>query len=186
MSTNTNRRGQHRRYADRRIAALLQIHEIFFYEPPGLARQEQLIQAIQSDYETDRGALLVPDAQHPHALRFLCRSGDWGPNATKFLSGSGITALRNAHSETPGALTLSRFRSTSLFSDESWNALWHEDLLTPASALLSVNIAAPTGESLGWLLLALNGASREWSSHDRDLAEEIALLLAQAMQRGII
>jgi GAF domain-containing protein len=128
----------------------------------------------------------VPDV-NPEGLRFLCRSGNWGVFKDRTtLSGCGISALLSVHAENHGALTLSRFRQTSQFDSSAWDALWNTDLGEPASALLSVDIADNTDVVLGWLIVALNGTSREWSSHDRDLAEEIALLLAVAMKRAIL
>lgn len=184
MTESSNRRGKHRRYADRRIAALLQVHEVLFHDACDPNCANRLLQVLQDDFEVDRAAFLRPSEGPDNGLQVPFRSGDWGdaPLAAQ-MTGDGIDALIRIHRQASGALTLSRFRQPSVFEASAWDALWTKNMLHPASALLSVSIDAP-GDRGGFLFLILNGTSREWSSHDRDLAEETAAILAVATSRS--
>lgn len=84
-----------------------------------------------------------------------------------------------------GAITLSRFRRPSILDQETWDQLWEKDLAgMGASGLLSVAIV-PEKAMPYYLWLVLSGSSREWTSHDRNLAEEVATLMGKAADRAM-
>jgi hypothetical protein len=112
-------------------------------------------------------------------------AGQWTLSvAGRVFSGPGIKMLLELHHAAPGTLTLTRVKRPSAFSAESWESLWNSDLGASAMALLSVGIhpkkAAP---QVLWLIQ--NGYSREWSSRDRELAEEVAAVLGKGADRAL-
>lgn len=182
MERRQNRRGIHRRYADRRVAALLTLYEILYHENPGPSRDTNMLAAIQEDYQIDRAALLSKEDDNKLGVIGIC--GNWGAiSKGSVLTGVGLCAILDAHREVGGALTLSKFKRPSMIDTQAWEDLWSKDLSTPASALLSVPIE-PKNAKPAFLWLALDAASREWSSHDRDLSEEIASLLGVALDKN--
>ncbi len=185
MKGTQERREVFRRYADRRRALMLAIHEILFDQRSGEARDRDLLEEIRCDFRTD-GAVLVhklTEKNKSDSVTLLAAAGDWEraqPGNT--FEGEGIEALLRAQENAHGAVALSRFRPTSLINDNAWEHLWQDDLGKPATALLSVDIKPSEARpALIWLIL--NGASREWSSHDRQLLEEVADLLSRAADR---
>ena len=186
MNHSQNRRNQFRRYADRRVAALLAIHEILFYESPGPERDGRLMTALNDDYQTDRVALVEAISSKPSAVTVLCTSQSWTSlPENRLLSGTGIERIIETHKQFEGALTLSRFRSSSAFEDSEWQSLWESDFGAPASALLSVPVFPASGASV-YLWLIVDSGSREWSSHDRDLSEEEAVFFARVLDKGYL
>ncbi len=180
MTEEHNRRGQFRRYADRRVAALLELHEILFYDAPGPERDLRFFRSVAEDFQVDRTALLTISEGFP-VLRHL--TGNWGTlTIGDSLLGDGVKKIVEAHGTFDGALTLSKFRRSSLFQSDEWNALWARDLTEPATAMLSVPVRPRQGTALLWLVL--DASSREWSSHDRDLSEEEAHLIGVLLDRG--
>ena len=186
MMNKKNRRAQFRRYSDRRVAALLELHEIFFYEPAGEARNALLMNTINEDYQTDRVALVQSTPENSSAVSVLSASENWpGVHPESILEGTGIRRIMLTHQHFEGALTLSKFRSSSAFEDGEWQSLWERDLGSPASALLSVPVF-PDNAAPAFLWLVADGGSREWSSHDRDLSEEEAVMMARAIGQGML
>ncbi len=187
MTETQERREVFRRYADRRRALMLAIHEILFDQRPGEARDRNILEEIRYDFCTD-GAVLVrklTEKNPSDSVTLLATAGDWdrtkpGDN----FEGEGIEALLSAQENAHGAVALSRFRPTSLISDNAWEHLWQTDLGKPASALLSVDLK-PSQARPALIWLTLDAASREWSSHDRQLLEEAADLLSRAADRAV-
>jgi len=185
MSSSEDRRGKYRRYADRRVAVMLALHEILFDQDPGPARDALLLEEMMADFETD-------------AAVFLRRRGDPGPVALETTAavgatqtvpdarfcGDGLRNLLSVQQSVQGAVTLSRFRRPSMLDAGTWDSLWETDLgLLGATGLLSIDIVPRVAPPF-FLWLVLVGSSREWTSHDRDLAEEIARLLAKAADKS--
>ncbi|MBN2530299.1 MAG: hypothetical protein JXR76_28175 [Deltaproteobacteria bacterium] len=186
MNNKQNRRAQFRRYSDRRVTALLELHEILFYEPVGAARNMLLMNTINEDYQTDRVALVQTVSEKPSCVTVLSASEKWPVSgAGTLLEGEGIQRIVLTHQHFEGALTLSKFRSSSAFSISEWQSLWERDLGAPASALLSVPVF-PRKLAPAFLWLVADSGSREWSSHDRDLSEEEALMMARVIQQGML
>ncbi|MBN2341460.1 MAG: GAF domain-containing protein [Deltaproteobacteria bacterium] len=186
MNNHQNRRAQFRRYSDRRVAALLELHEVLFYEPPGEARSRLFLNMMNSDYQTDRAAIVRLISAGQGRVSVIAASEGWERlQPGDFLDGSGIRRIVETHQEFDGALTLSKFRSSSAFQNGEWQALWEEDLQQPASALLSVPIRY-SGTAIAYLWLLVNSGSREWSSHDRDLSEEEASFLARVLEKKLL
>ncbi len=187
MTGTNERREVFRRYGDRRRALMLSIHEILFDQLPGEARDHNLLDEICGDFCTD-GAVLVrklTEKGTPDSVTLLASAGDWdGVQSGDIFEGEGIEALLSAQEDAQGAVALSRFRRTSLINDNAWEQLWQNDLGKPATGLLSVDLKpSEASPSLIWLIL--NGASREWSSHDRQLLEEAADLLSRAADKVV-
>ena len=78
QQNNANRRGTFRRYSDRRVAALLELYEILYHEPPGAKRNQNLLNTMSIDYQVDRAALVTPRAENERTLTFVSLHGDWG------------------------------------------------------------------------------------------------------------
>ena len=168
------------------MAALLELHEILFYESAGPARDLHFMDTMNEDYQTDRVALVQTVGDNRSGVRVLCASAKWPePKQNSILDGPGIQRIVATHAHFEGALTLSRFRSSSVFVNGEWQSLWERDLMAPASALLSVPIY-PRNQPMSYLWLVADSGSREWSSHDRDLSEEEALLLARIIENGLL
>lgn len=185
MKGTSERREIFRRYADRRRALMLAIHEILFDQRPGEDRDRDLLTEICGDFHTD-GAVLVRKLTNPptpDSVTLMAAVGDWaGAQPGDTFEGEGIEALLSAQENAQGAVALSRFRRTSLINDDAWEHLWQDSLGKPATALLSVDLK-PSDASPALIWLILNGASREWSSHDRQLLEEAADLLSRAADK---
>ena len=185
MKGTSERREIFRRYADRRRALMLAIHEILFDQRPGEDRDRDLLTEICGDFHTD-GAVLVRKLTNPptpDSVTLMAAVGDWaGAQPGDTFEGEGIEALLSAQENAQGAVALSRFRRTSLINDNAWEHLWQDSLGKPATALLSVDLK-PSEASPALIWLILNGASREWSSHDRQLLEEAADLLSRAADK---
>ncbi len=187
MTGTKERREVFRRYGDRRRALMLSIHEILFDQLPGEARDHNLLEEICGDFCTD-GAVLVrklTEKGTSDSVTLLAAAGDWnGAQPGDTFEGEGIEALLSAQEKAQGAVALSLFRPPSLISDNAWERLWQNDLGKPTTALLSVDLKpSEASPSLIWLIL--NGASREWSSHDRQLLEEAADLLTRAADKAV-
>ncbi|MBW2278289.1 MAG: hypothetical protein JRF63_12405 [Deltaproteobacteria bacterium] len=184
MTGSQERRNQYRRFTDRRVHVLLRVHEILFDMPEGDERDTAVIDELRLDFETDRAALVTtrPDDSAEVEVDSLC--GSWnGEIKGTVLSGKGLQDLLQAHRLATGAVTLTYTRRPSVFSVEGWGRLWAGDLGAKATALLSVAIEPERAERrLLWLLQA--SYSREWSSHDRELAEEVASLMSRAADKA--
>lgn len=175
----------YRRYTDRRVALMLAVHEILFDTQPGRERERLVLEAIRNNYTVDLAALVGSQHQSPQKISITATAGDWGfdPNG-KSLNGSGISMLWSLQEAAPGALTLTRVKRPSTVSFDAWENLWSEAMGIPAMSLLSVPIAPKQGpRSILWLLQV--SYSREWSSRDRNLAEEVVMLLARARDKAI-
>jgi hypothetical protein len=186
MSQTQNRRAQFRRYSDRRVTALLELHEILFFEPAGPERDLHFMNTMNEDYQTDRVALVQAVVGQPSSVSVLTASGNWPVTARQnILDGPGIQRIIRTHEHFEGALTLSRFRSSSVFVNGEWQSLWERDLGAPASALLSVPVL-PRNMPTVYIWLVSDSGSREWSSHDRDLSEEEALFVARMIEKRML
>jgi len=186
MTISTERRRPtYRRYSDRRVALMLELYEILFEDPTPEVRDTLLLDAIRFDFGTD-AALLVDVSEKdtgPLTVRSISEDADFAAPGSALL-GDGIRDLRAAHEHAQGAITLTRFRRPSMFEESSWENLWKEDLGAPATALLSVSVS-PSLAKPSYLWLLLQGASKEWSSHDRELAEEISHLMARVADKAV-
>jgi GAF domain-containing protein len=185
MSDGSERRGKYRRFDDRRVAVLLAVHEVLFDREPGRARDEAILELIRDDFGVDRAELLRFDGAatgRPPALWAAAGALGSAPG-DRSLGGIGASILLELQRGNPGALTLTRFRRPSAFTDESWASLWDKELGEGVTALLSVELVVQRApRTLLWLLL--ENASREWNSHDRELAEETARLLGRAADKA--
>jgi hypothetical protein len=186
MNDSSERRERHRRFEDRRMALLLALHEVLLEEPPGRAREESLLATLKEDFCVNRAALLrlegaVVDA--PPRLAAIVGDVAESPLPDAF-DGVGATSLFDLHRKHSGALTLTKFRRPSAFSDGAWTHLWEVELGASFTALLSVELVTRRApRAIVWLLL--EHASREWNSHDRELAEEAASLLGRAADKAL-
>jgi hypothetical protein len=184
MTADTERRGKHRRFSDRRVHLLLALHEILFEMDDGDERNTALIDEVRLDFESDRAALVTTGGGADHGVRVTSVAGEWdGDLKGRRLYGKGLADLLDVHGLAGGAVTLTYTRRPSAFSPEGWDKLWAGDLGAQTRALLSVAVRPVQAErSLLWLQQASN--SREWSSQDRELAEEVASLLARAADKA--
>jgi len=168
------------------MALLLALHEVLFEEPPGRARDESLLETLREDFCVNRAALLSFEgatAEEPPRPAAIVGDVAETPLPDAF-DGSGAGALFDLHRKHSGALTLTKFRRPSAFSDEEWTHLWEAELGASFTALLSVEIVTRSApRAIIWLLL--EHASREWNSHDRELAEEAARLLGRAADKAL-
>lgn len=181
MTVESENRARFRRYEDRRVALFLRIYEIFFEHSASASRDAMLLEAILHNFGADRGAFLTESGPEEGLLEFGTVIGDW-PDGTdgKVLGGAGLAALLQIQADAPGAVTLARVKRPASFGREPWNMLWEKIL--GASALLSVIVPSQrVSEQFLWLVQS--SYSREWSSRDRELAEEISFLLARARDK---
>lgn len=185
MTGTQERRAKYRRFSDRRINLLLRLHEILFDMEVGPQRDAALIDAVRDDFESDRAMLVArgKDGQHGVEVAAVVGFNDCELTGTR-LDGKGLEDLLNVHRLASGAITLTYTRRPSAFSTEGWERLWTGDLGAETAALLSVPVeTARADRHLLWLQQAAH--SREWSSQDRELAEEIAGLLARAADKAL-
>ena len=184
MTDKQERRGKHRRFSDRRVHLLLAIHEILFDGEDEQQRDDALVEEIRADFESDRAAIVAPGGDGVGVeLRSL--AGQWNgvPRGSR-LEGPGLSDLLEVHHLASGAVTLTYTRRPSAFTTAGWERLWSGDLGAPATALLSVPIV-PRRAGTGYLWLQQASYSREWSSQDRELAEEVAALLSRAADKAL-
>ena len=185
MTEINNRRGQYRRYSDRRVAALLKIHEILFYEADNPSLDLLILNAVRDDFATDRAALVkIVEKGNIAKIESLCSNWKTASEGT-LLKNSGIKIIADSHIHSNAVLTLSKFRKVSLLTGEQWTLFWEKGLMEQTSALLSVPVISDKKNIL-LLWLALDKTSREWNSHDRNLAEEIAHLLFMAIEKKVL
>ena len=185
MTGSQERRNKHRRFSDRRVHVLLRVYEILFDMEEGDERDTAVIDELRLDFETDRSALVTLGPDGNGRVEVSSLSGSWNDDRVKgsVLSGKGLEDLLEAHRLATGAVTLTYTRRPSVFSVEGWERLWAGDLGANATALLSVAIEPERAERrLLWLQQA--SYSREWSSHDRELAEEVASLMSRATDKA--
>jgi GAF domain-containing protein len=185
MTLASERRTKHRRFSDRRVAVMLAVHELLFDLPPGAEREEEILEVLRDDFGSDRAALVAPfDGAEP-GLVVNAASGSWsdGPRGRR-LTGRGLGHLLEVHRLAAGAVTLTYVRRPPAFDSDGWEDLFNRDLLEPTSALLSVELH-PRSAPRSFLWLQQETGSREWSSKDRELAEEVAHLLARAADKAI-
>jgi hypothetical protein len=183
MTANQERRQKHRRFSDRRVHLLLRVHEILFDTEAGDARDTAVLEELRLDFESDRAALVDTAAGDGVTAELASLAGAWnGKLKGATLSGKGLVDLLEAHRLAHGAVTLTYTRRPTVFSPEGWERLWAGDLGAEATALLSVAIEPErAARRLLWLQQA--SYSREWSSQDRELAEEVASLLSRAADK---
>jgi hypothetical protein len=178
----TDKRGNYRRYEDRRVAMMLSIYEILFYKEPGQERDLAILEAILFNFETDRAAFVTESAKE-NQLKFSCTAGKWSDAPEEFsIKGEGIDKFISVHDNAPGALTIARVKRPSVFPVEIWSDLWKTGLDKSTQALLSVKIC-PRLSSPYYLWLFQVQYSREWSSRDRNLSEEMAKALAHVKDK---
>jgi len=186
MEDGSDRRGKYRRFDDRRVAVLLALHEVLFDLPPGREREELLLEKIRDDFAVGRAEMLRFDNPEPGRPPRLCAAAGTldSAAAVREFDGPGAASLFELQRANVGALTLTRFRRPSAFTDEAWASLWDHELGLAVTALLSVELAVQRApKALIWLLL--ENTSREWNSHDRQLAEEVARLLGRAADKAV-
>ena len=181
----TDKRIHYRRYEDRRMAMMLAIHEILFEIPPGPKRDRAVLDAVVFNYRVDRAAFVDLGRYLEEGYCDLSiRVGDWPSETDSIVGrGEGFARLMALHEVVDSALTFESVRKPDAFALE-WKSLWEEGIGAPALALLSIPLRplkAP--HRLMWLLQV--SSSREWSSRDRDLAEEVVSLLARAADKGV-
>jgi hypothetical protein len=110
--------------------------------------------------------------------------GDWNTdNGSKLVDGNGLVVLWDLQKTAPGALTFTRVKRPPIFPQDAWENLWNETLETKM-ALLSIEILPEKApREVLWLLQS--NYSREWSSRDRELAEEVASVIAKSRDKAI-
>ncbi len=179
MAAGEEKRIKYRRYADRRVALMLTVYETIFNKPADSNRDCLLLQAILKNYRADGAVVADVDKVGAGPIRITAAVGKWDTEAIgKQLDGPGLDMLMSLQHEAPGALTLTRVKRPQVFSSEEWDSLWADTLEARAAALLSIQIKPERAPcSVLWILQTKY--SREWSSRDRDLAEEIASVLAR-------
>jgi len=181
MDNNTDKRAQYRRYSDRRIAMMLAVHEALFDEPPGTRRDELILEHIRQNFGADRAAFADPTGADSLTITALTAE-DVTAAPTDPLAGEGIETLSSLLVDAPGALTLTRVKRPTVFPTSAWESLWNEALADLGTSLLCVRLASERAPMRAlWILQS--HYSREWSSRDRDLAEEVASLLARARDK---
>ena len=186
MDDASDRRGKYRRFDDRRVAVLLALHEVLFDQPPGRARDEALLEKIRDDFGVNRAEILrFDDKETGRAPSVWAAAGTLANDRhDRPLDGAGASILLELQRGNAGALTLTRFRRPSAFTIETWADLWDRELGESVTALLSVElVVARAPRALLWLLL--ENTSREWNSHDRQLAEEAARLFGRAADKAM-
>ncbi len=157
---------------------MLAIYELLFDLPRGVTRDEKILEAILRNYGVDRAALISLDESSPGAQGWVDTAvGNW--DGQPDIEGRGFHRLLTLHREVDSALTFESVRKPPQFSTEEWESLWSGALGGSARALLSMEIRPKTSRPrLIWL--QQTASSREWGSRDRELIEEISLLLARA------
>jgi hypothetical protein len=186
MGEDSERREKYRRFADRRVAVLLSLHEVLFDLPPSRDRDAILLEKIRDDFGVNRAELLQFDGRGiDHPPRLAAAAGVLeSATGERVFDGPGAAVVIDLQHGNAGALTLTRFRRPSAFSNEAWASLWDVELGPAVTALLSVELVVQRApRSLVWLLL--ENTSREWNSHDRELAEEAARLLGRAADKSV-
>jgi GAF domain-containing protein len=175
----TNKRNKFRRFSDRRTVLLLEIYETLFHNPDSTERDNRLLQAIQDNYATDMAAFVSQENSGTGTTQIHVAVGDWSNNnGENLLKGTGLEVLWDLQKSAPGALTFTRVKRPPVFPKEAWDNLWNDTLETKM-ALLSIEILPQQApHEVLWLLQT--NYSREWSSRDRELAEEVAVLIAKA------
>lgn len=183
MTGNQDRRHKHRRFTDRRVHLLLRLHEILFEIADEEVRDAALIEEVRLDFDSDRAALVMAGSDDRGGVELAALAGSWNgvPRGSR-LEGEGLANLLGAHRLASGAVSLTYTRRPSVFSAAGWERLWAGDLGAEATALLSVPFR-PRRADRGLLWLQQASYSREWSSQDRELAEEIASLLSRAADK---
>jgi len=165
---------------------MLALHELLFDRPPGRERDELLLETIRDDFGVNRAEMLrfdLPEAGHPARLWAAAGALDSAPGE-RALDGPGAAILFDLQRGNAGALTLTRFRRPSAFDADTWTRFWDVELGVAVTALLSVELVVQRApRSMIWLLL--ENTSREWNSHDRELAEEAARLLGRAADKAL-
>ena len=185
MSGSKERRAKHRRYSDRRVAFMLDLHEILFDIDPGKARDEALLSIMSDDFDTDLAAFLVRRGAAPDTELVVVGFDAEAPPRTELFRGPGLQLLLDIQQTASGAITLTRFRRPSVMDQEIWDRMWDEDLAdVDATGLLTIAVIPERAQPF-YIWLILSGSSREWTSHDRDLAEETARLLARAADKAL-
>ena len=178
MAQVYEQRTQFRRYTDRRGALMLAVYELLFDLPRSPKRDERILEAILRNYGVDRAALVSLEDHSPGSRGVLATTvGSW--DGQRNIQGKGFEQLLTLHREVYSALTFESVRRPTQFSTEEWDSLWTDALGGSARALLSMEIRPKTAApKLIWLQQTIS--SREWSSRDRELIEEVAELLARA------
>jgi hypothetical protein len=181
MEQQAEKRVQYRRYEDRRVALKLAIHEALFDDPPGAPRDELILEKIRENYAADRTAFVEPTGDDTLRIAAETAEEDQG-SITEPIAGAGVAALSVLLAEAPGALTLTRVKRPAVFPVDAWESLWGESLAGLGTALLCVRLPSERAPArILWILQS--HYSREWSSRDRDLAEEVASLLGRARDK---
>ena len=172
-----------RRYEDRRLAVMFAVYEILFDMKPGNERDEMILKAIVTNFKVDRAAFIGFENSSERIARLVVSVGDF-KDAEKStpIMGNGFDRLLNLHRDVVGALCFESVRKPEAFSREAWESLWNEVLGGSVRALLSMEIR-PKKRAGCFIWLQQTGSSREWSSRDRDLIEELSNLLARAWDK---
>jgi hypothetical protein len=180
------KRVHYRRYEDRRMAMMLAVYERLFEEAPGMGREQKILEAIVTNFRIDRAAFVDVRRFEKEGLCDLAvRVGHWLSDAPVIsVEGKGLKRLLSLHEIVDGALSFESVRKPEAFDKGSWDSLWREGIGGSAKALLSIQMPPRAGAPrLMWLQQVRS--SREWSSRDRDLAEEVVSLLTRAEDKGV-
>jgi len=164
---------------------MLALYEIFFENPVGTERDRQLLLAILENFGADQGIFLAPSTNGEAVLKVATTAKPWRVNKPgDLLENEGVGALLELQALSPVSLSLTRVSRPSAFELESWEAFWEHSLKGAASSLLSVSVKPSTAPSfLLWILQT--EYSREWNIRDRELAEEVAGLMAKVADRDM-
>jgi GAF domain-containing protein len=183
MSDFSEKRGNYRRFSDRRVALLLDLYETLYHEPAGQERDRRLLNLMQENYGTDQAAFVTLANPQTGAARITATAGKWAVEVEDTpLHGEGVSTLLDLHQQAPGALTLTRVKRPPVFPRKAWENLW-EVTLPAKMAILSVRLT-PDKAPAEVLWLLQSNYSREWSSRDRDLAEEVSGLFSTARDKA--
>ncbi len=164
---------------------MLRVYEILFADPPSRDRDERLLEVICDDFETDGAAILRATEQDPGVFEVVAAQRGWTSAAGELFKGtSGLDRFKMLQESAPGALTFTRVKRPAVFPTADWDSFWDDTLSGRAMAMLSVRILPKEARS-GYLWVLQSNFSREWSSRDRSLAEEISELLGHVLDRGL-
>ena len=183
MQNPVEKRIHYRRYEDRRVAMMLSVYEILFDYPPGAERNQRILSALAANYHVERAAILSVTKADGHLSGIVTvsvgpKAGDEPPER---MEGEGFSRLADLHDAAEGALSFESVRKPEAFSEIAWRSLWEQCLPAAARALLSMEIGAGPRTFI-WLQQI--SSTREWSSRDRELIEEVCALWARAIRRG--
>jgi GAF domain-containing protein len=182
MDINSDKRLKYRRYEDRRVAMMLSIYEIIFEEQNNTKRRRKILSAIADNFQVEKASLIELLEIENEICGCIEESfGNWkNSEKEEILHGLGFKRLLELHELVDGALSFESVRKSDAFEDNEWKDFWNECADENSRAFLSVMINSQKRKLL-WLQNV--ASTREWSSRDRELIEEVAFLLTKVERK---